>query len=37
MRARLAVWLLLALSACGTVEGIGEDISDASRFVRHRL
>lgn len=31
------ILLCLALAGCGTVEGVGEDISDASRFVRDRL
>ncbi|MHC0052879.1 entericidin A/B family lipoprotein [Actibacterium sp. D379-3] len=30
----LIVSALLALTACGTVEGIGEDISSGSRMVR---
>jgi predicted small secreted protein len=29
------VALLAALSACNTVEGVGEDISDAARTVRN--
>ena len=27
----------LGLAACGTVEGVGEDISDASRYVRNLM
>jgi len=31
------ILLSLFLAGCGTVEGMGEDISDASRFVRDRF
>jgi predicted small secreted protein len=33
-RLAVLVTLLAALAACNTVEGVGEDISDAARTVR---
>jgi len=33
----LLIGMLLALAACGTVEGIGNDISDGARAVRNSL
>ncbi|MCV2881081.1 entericidin, EcnA/B family [Actibacterium sp. XHP0104] len=35
MKRILMISALLALAACGTVEGIGEDISSGSRMVRN--
>lgn len=37
MRILLGAVALLALTACGTVEGIGEDISAGARTVRDAL
>lgn len=35
MTRALAIALVLTLAACGTIEGIGEDISAGARAVRN--
>jgi len=34
MRKLIVLWALVMLAGCGTVEGVGKDISGASRGVR---
>lgn len=37
MKAVLAVFLVLSMSACSTVKGVGQDISNGADWVQKKL